>query len=133
MIEGGCNCGAVRYMLAGKPLVTAQCHCRNCQRQSGSAFSVNLVVRQSEVETSGELTTWVDRDTYSGNPVYRRFCGTCGSPIFSDLAESKGTTIIKLGTLDDPTAFAPAVSVWTTTRLCWVDLPDGQKCFERNP
>jgi len=132
MIEGGCNCGAVRYKLAGAPLVTAQCHCRNCQRQSGSAFSVNLVVRLSDVETTGELTTWIDRDTHSGNPVYRRFCGTCGSPIFSDLARGNGTTIIKLGTLDDPAAFAPAVSVWTTTKLPWVELPNGQKGFERN-
>lgn len=132
MIEGGCNCGAVRYKLAGKPVVTAQCHCRNCQRQSGSAFSVNLVVRQSEVETSGELTTYADTDTLSGNPVYRRFCGTCGSPIFSDLSDSKGMTIIKLGTLDDPAAFAPAVSVWTSTKLPWVELPAGQKSFAQN-
>jgi len=132
MIEGGCNCGSVRYKLAGTPVITAQCHCRNCQRQSGSAFSVNLVVRQSEVETTGELTTFVDRDTLSGNPVYRRFCGTCGSPIFSDLSDSKGMTIIKLGTLDDPAAFAPTVSVWTSTKLPWVELPDGQHSFVQN-
>ena len=132
MIEGGCNCGAVRYKLAGTPVVTAQCHCRNCQRQSGSAFSVNLVVRRSEVETTGELATYVDTDTLSGNPVYRRFCGHCGSPIFSDLSDSKGITIIKLGTLDDPAAFAPAISVWTSTKLPWVDLPEGQKGFTQN-
>ena len=101
MIEGGCNCGAIRYKIDAKPVVVAQCHCKNCQRQSGSAFSVNLMVPAAAVTTSGELTTYTDTDTASGNPVYRRFCGTCGSPIFSDLAQGGGMTIVKAGTLDD--------------------------------
>jgi len=132
MIEGGCNCGKIRYSIASNPLVTAQCHCRNCQRQSGSAFSVNLMVRAADVSTTGELTTYEDRDTLTGNPVYRRFCGNCGSPIFSDLADGNGMTVVKLGTLDDPAQFAPGVSVWTSTRLPWVTLPEGQRSFEQN-
>jgi hypothetical protein len=131
MIEGGCNCKAIRYRIDAKPVVVAQCHCRNCQRQSGSAFSVNLMVPAAKVETTGELSTYVDHDTASGNPVYRRFCGRCGSPIFSDLHEGNGMTIVKAGTLDDPGAFAPVLSVWTSTALPWV-TPAG-KAFERNP
>lgn len=132
MIEGRCNCGAVRYRVAGKPVIVAQCHCRNCQRQSGSAFSVNLMVRQADVTTEGELATYVDTDTRSGNPVYRRFCGTCGSPIFSDLSGGTGMTIVKAGTLDDPTPFVPGVSIWTSTKMPWVGLPEGQRTFEEN-
>ena len=132
MIEGGCNCGAIRYKIEGNPVVVAQCHCKNCQRQSGSAFSVNLMVPVAGVTTTGELNTYEDRDTRSGNPVYRRFCGKCGSPIFSDLAEGNGMTIVKVGTLDDPAPFAPVVSVWTSTKMPWVDLPEGQRSFPEN-
>lgn len=133
MIEGGCNCGGVRYQIEGKPVVVAQCHCKNCQRHSGSAFSVNLMVKSDGVTTKGELTTYEDHDTRSGNPVYRRFCGTCGSPIFSELADSQGMVIVKAGTLDDPTGMVPGVSVWTSTKWPWVTLPEGQHSFPENP
>lgn len=132
MMEGGCNCGNIRYKIEGKPVIVAQCHCKNCQRQSGSAFSVNLMVKADGVTTTGDLTTYEDRDTHSGNPVYRRFCGTCGSPIFSELAQGNGMVIVKAGTLDDPTTLTPAVSVWTSTKWPWVELPEGQKGFPQN-
>ena len=132
MIEGGCNCGAIRYQIDAKPVVVAQCHCRNCQRQSGSAFSVNLLVPAAGVTTTGDLTTYVDHDTASGNPVYRRFCGSCGSPIFSDPSDGNGMTIVKVGTLDEPGTFAPIVSVWTSSALPWVAIVPGVKTFDRN-
>ena len=132
MFEGGCNCGGVRYAVDAKPVVVAQCHCRNCQRQSGSAFSVNLMVPAAAVTLTGSLRVYTDTDTKSGNAVLRKFCGTCGSPIFSELAEGNGMLIVKAGTLDDPAAFAPAVSVWTSTALPWVSLPDGQRTFSQN-
>lgn len=133
MLEGGCNCGAIRYTIDAKPVVVAQCHCRNCQRQSGSAFSVNLMVPAAKVTTTGTLTTYTDHDTASGNPVLRRFCGTCGSPIFSDIAAGNGMTIVKAGTLDDPGALAPNVALWTASALPWVQMPEGAKTFEKNP
>ncbi len=133
MIEGGCNCGGIRYSIASDPVVVAQCHCRNCQRQSGSAFSVNLMVKADSVTTTGTLTTYVDHDTKSGNPVYRRFCGTCGSPIFSELSESNGMVIVKAGTLDEPGAFKPSVGVWRSTQWPWVPVPEGMPGFPENP
>lgn len=132
MIEGGCNCGAVRYRAEGDPIVVAQCHCRNCQRQSGSAFSVNLLFKGDSVSAEGELTTYDDSDTFSGNSVLRKFCGRCGSPIFSEPTDGKGLMIVKAGTLDDPSAFVPTVSVWTSTALPWVTLSESQYKFERN-
>ncbi|MBC7493296.1 MAG: GFA family protein [Novosphingobium sp.] len=132
MVEGGCNCGAVRYRIEGDPMVVAQCHCRNCQRQSGSAFSVNLLVQDANFATTGDLTTYVDKDTLSGAPILRKFCGICGSPILSDFSNGTGMVVVKAGTLDDPTPFTPGVSVWTSRKLPWVDLPDEQHKFERN-
>ncbi len=132
MIEGGCNCGAVRYRAEGDPIVVAQCHCANCRRQSGSAFSVNLLFKAAAVSHEGDLSIYEDRDTFSGNPVLRKFCGRCGSPIFSEMTDGKEMIVVKAGTLDDPGSFVPTVSVWTSTALPWVTLPEGQYGFEKN-
>lgn len=132
-IEGGCNCGAVRYRLEGTPLAVAVCHCANCRRQSGSAFSVNVVVRADAMTLSGQLTSWEDRDTESGAPVMREFCATCGSPIRSLSLASPKVAIVKAGTADDPGKFVPALHVWTASALPWVDIPAGLPQFPRNP
>lgn len=132
-IEGGCNCGAVRYRLSGEPMAVAVCHCSNCRRQSGSAFSVNVVVRADAMAVTGDLTTWEDRDTESGAPVLRQFCATCGSPIRSLSAASPKVAIVKAGTADDPGRFAPAIHVWTASALPWVDIPAEMPQFARNP
>ena len=132
-IEGGCNCGAVRYHLDGAPMAVAVCHCTNCRRQSGSAFSVNLVVRDDAMRISGDLTTWEDPGTESGQPVLRQFCATCGSPIRSLSAAALKVAIVKAGTLDNPGLFAPAIHVWTSSALPWVEIPAGLPQFPRNP
>lgn len=132
MIEGGCNCGDIRYRCEGAPVVVAQCHCRNCQRQSGSAFSVNLIFPESDVTLEGELSVYEDKDTFSGNSVMRKFCGTCGSPIFTQVPDGKGMLIVKLGTLDDPKPYVPVATLWTSTALPWVE-PVGERRYERNP
>lgn len=131
-VEGGCNCGAVRYRLDGDPVTIAVCHCSNCRRQSGSAFSVNVVVRADRMSLSGDLKTFEDRDTHSGEPVLRQFCEICGSPIRSLSAASPRIAIVKAGTADDPGRFVPALHVWTSTKLPWVDIPTGLPQFPRN-
>lgn len=131
-IEGGCNCGSVRYRVAVAPLAVAVCHCSNCRRQSGSAFSVNIVVRADAMEMAGELTTYEDRDTESGAPVLRQFCATCGSPIRSLSTAAPRIAIVKAGTADDPGRFTPAVHVWTASALPWVEIPAGLPQFARN-
>jgi hypothetical protein len=98
--KGGCLCGAVRYVLKGEPRSVALCHCTHCQRQSGSLFSFNLVLRESDYEQSGETMIYVDGGD-SGHPVYRRFCGRCGSPISVKTALMPGKVVLKAGTLDN--------------------------------
>ena len=132
-IEGGCNCGAVRYRLAGDPITVAVCHCANCRRQSGSAFSVNVVMAEGAMTLTGELTTYEDPDTESGQPVLRQFCAACGSPIRSITAASPQMAIVKAGTADDPGQFVPAIHVWTDTALPWVEIPANLPQFPRNP
>ncbi|WP_077145588.1 GFA family protein [Sphingopyxis sp. KK2] len=132
-IEGGCNCGAIRYRLGGDPITVAVCHCANCRRQSGSAFSVNVVVAADAMQMTGDLTTYEDHDTESGQPVLRQFCAACGSPIRSITNSSPQVAIVKAGTADDPARFVPAIHVWTATALPWVDIPANLPQFPRNP
>ena len=135
MIEGGCNCGAVRYAIDGEPLAVAACHCTRCRRQSGSAFSVNLVVMASTmtVTVTGDLAVFEDTETSSGASVMRQFCRVCGSPIRSLLAANPAITAVKAGTVDEPDGFAPTLHVWTQSKLAWVEVPAGMPQFAQNP
>jgi hypothetical protein len=130
-LTGGCNCGAVRYRVEGAPLVVAACHCTQCRRQSGAAYSVNLVVRAKTMTVEGDLASWTDTDTESGTPLARQYCASCGSPIRSAPSAAPGIFALKAGTLDDPAPFAPTLHLWTASKLPWVTIPDGVLQFER--
>lgn len=121
---GRCLCGAVSFELTGDLIATAVCHCDHCQRQSGGAFSVNLVAHESQLTLSGELTTYGDTGDDGGDTVYvrRRFCGRCGSPIVSELALSEGIVAVKAGALDDRSDVRPMAEVWCVDRQPWVEL-----------
>jgi hypothetical protein len=132
-LRGGCNCGAVRYEIDGAPLAVAACHCTSCRKQSGAAFSVNLIVRSAAMTISGELGGYHDPDTESGTPIAREFCAACGSPIRSVPGASPKLIAVKAGTLDEPGNFAPAMHIWTRSALPWVEIPANLPRFERGP
>ena len=121
---GRCLCGQISYELSGDVIATAVCHCDHCQRQSGGAFSVNLIAMESQLAVSGDLATFEDRgENDDAVYVYRRFCGSCGSPIFSAMIEPAGLIAVKAGTLDEKSAVAPNVEAWCEQKQPWVDLP----------
>ena len=122
---GSCLCGNITYELEGDLLATAVCHCEHCQRQSGGAFSTNLVATVGQLKVSGELKTYEDRGR-TGDAVYvkRRFCGDCGSPIVSELMEPEGVIAVKAGTLNDRSQVEPNVQAWCEDKQPWVDLGD---------
>jgi hypothetical protein len=130
--EGGCLCGQVRYKLSENPVKTVVCHCRNCQKQAGSAFSVVSFYPRDSLQLEGELRTYEDKGT-SGQTVYRRFCGNCGSPVVTDTddAPEMGLIFIKAGTLDDVDDLQPSVHVWTSRKHCWLTLAENQVQLER--
>jgi hypothetical protein len=132
MKNGRCLCGAVTYELSGEPIVTAVCHCDHCQRQGGSAFSVNLVAHQSQLNVTGDMKTYEERGEH-GDDVYvrRRFCGNCGSPIVSEIVKTDGMIAIKAGTLIDKSRVAPTVEAWCVDRQPWVSLPGMTVSLER--
>lgn len=129
---GRCLCGKVSYSLEGDPIATAVCHCSHCQRQGGSAFSVNLIAMSSQMTVNGELAAYEERGE-KGDQVYvrRRFCSTCGSPILSEIVLSEGVIAVKAGTLDDVSDVKPTVEAWCVDRQPWAILPGMAASLER--
>jgi hypothetical protein len=127
--EGGCACGAVRYRLMSDPLFTHCCHCLNCQRQTGSAFVINLLIEADRVEllAGDPHPVAVPRDDGSKQTIFR--CPTCQVAVFSHYGHD-GVRFVRGGTLDDPAAVAPDVHIFTRSRVPWVRLPDSVPAFE---
>lgn len=115
---GGCLCGAVRFVIRGEPEATVVCHCTHCQKQSGSAFSVNVLVRDGDIDLSGETRFFVDRGD-SGLPSYRHFCPNCGSPIMTRAENLPGLSIVKAGTFDSLDALRPQAEIYTDHAAAW--------------
>ncbi len=132
MTTGRCLCGSVTFELVGDIIATAVCHCDHCQRQGGSAFSVNLVAHESQLTVKGELKTYEERGI-NNDDVYvrRKFCPQCGSPIVSELSKSAGIIAIKAGVLDDKTSVNPTVEAWCVDKQPWVTLPEMAISMER--
>ncbi|MBV7266175.1 GFA family protein [Erythrobacter ani] len=128
---GGCLCGKVRYSLNADPLMCVVCHCKNCQRQAGSALSIIVGVHESALEIEGEVKTYNDTGD-SGATVRRQFCDTCGSPVFTRLESANGLMFIKAGTLDDTSSLEPTIQCYTKSKQQWFELA-GIPGFETVP
>ena len=127
--EGGCACGAVRYRLTSDPLFTHCCHCLNCQRQTGSAFVINLLIEADHVELLEGAPEPVDvpRDDGSKQRISR--CPTCQVAVYSDYGRPE-VLFVRAGTLDQPSSVTPDVHIFTKSKLSWVTLPDSVPAFE---
>ena len=127
--EGGCSCGAVRYGLASDPLFIHCCHCLNCQRQTGSAFVINLLIEADRVELLSGDPEAVDvpRDDGSRQRIYR--CPTCQVGVFSEYGRPE-VWFVRGGTLDEPSAVEPDVHIYTRSKLPWVALPESVPAFD---
>ena len=125
-MEGGCQCGSVRYRLEAEPTGLAVCHCRDCQRQSGSAFALSLDVPAEAFRLlSGELRTF-EASCASGRTKECAFCPRCGTRIYHRGAWGMS---IKAGTLDDTSRLVPGAHYWTKRKQPWVAIPEGVRCF----
>jgi len=127
--EGGCACGAVRYRLASDPLFVHCCHCLNCQRQTGSAFVINLLIEADRVELLAGDPQPVDapRDDGSAQRIYR--CPTCQVAVFSEYGRPE-VLFVRGGTLDDPRGVEPDVHIYTRSKVGWLTLPEDVPAFE---
>jgi hypothetical protein len=128
-MEGGCACGEVRYRLQSEPLFVHCCHCLNCQRQTGSAFVINLLIETDRVEllTGTPQTVDAPRDDGSAQRIFR--CPKCQVAVFSEYT-SPEVRFVRAGTLDDPTAVKPDVHIFTRSKVDWVVIPESAPAFE---
>ena len=125
-MTGQCLCGAIKYELADAPAMMGVCHCKNCQRQAGSAYSTLAAVPVDGFKfKQGTPKLYQDSDTQSGSTVERFFCGDCGSPIYSALASAPNQIFLKTGTMDDTSGFVPQFHAWCSTKQSWVTLEEG--------
>jgi len=131
-MTGGCLCGNVRYTANADPAFVAVCHCKNCQKQTGTAFSVVVGVPKTALSVQGNLKTFHDTGD-SGQPVDRNFCPECGSPIISDVAVMPGLRFIKAGTLDDTSWLDPKMHVYCDSAEPWTPIPEGSQKFGKMP
>ena len=127
---GQCFCGAVRFRLHGAPMFVHCCHCRDCQRQTGSAFAINGLVESDRIELVEGAPRPVRMATESGHPhdIYR--CDACQAALWSDYGGRPWLRFLRLATLDEPGAFVPDVHIYTRSKLPWVALPEDAKVFE---
>ena len=127
--EGGCSCGEVRYRLTSDPLFVHCCHCLNCQRQTGSAFVINLLIETDRVEllAGDPQPVPIPRDDGSEQVIHR--CPTCRVAVFSTYTRPE-LLFVRGGTLDEPTGVAPDVHIFTRSKVDWVELPDVTPAFD---
>lgn len=127
--EGGCACGAVRYRIKGDPLITHACHCRHCQRETGSAFATNALVLSGDVTFEGQVEqVLTPSESGKGQRIFR--CPACHVAVSSHYAGAGDTChFVRVGTLDDPGDIQPDVHIYTSTKRPWVVLPPDRPAF----
>jgi hypothetical protein len=132
-VEGGCQCGAVRYRLTAPPLSVYNCHCRDCQRTSGATHEMSMPLRRETlVHLSGELGSF-DKVAASGRVVRLYRCAICGTKVWNEPLSAPGLLIGKPGTLDDMSWARPVGNIWTDSRAPWVEIDETLVNFAGQP
>jgi len=133
MYTGGCACGRVRYQVTAPPRAAFNCHCRACQRYTGSAcMSAMIVPAEAFALTLGEPTQYVTQGD-SGYEITRCFCGHCGSPVMTRLARVPDAVGVPAASLDDPSGFKPTMDVYTAFAQPWAPMNPDLRKFETQP
>ncbi len=129
-LEGGCACEALRYRLASPPMFVHCCHCRDCQRQTGSAFVLNALIEADRVAllSGNPDETILPTDSGRQQKVYR--CPACKTAVWSVYGGVDKLRFVRVGTLDDPAALKPDVHIYVRSKLPWITLPEGVPAFE---
>lgn len=131
-MTGECNCGAVTYTARSSSLLTYVCHCGNCQKRSGSAFGMGMVLPVDDFEVKGELSCWERvSDTGQRNPRYS--CAVCGNVIYGLGAYTPGFAKLMPGSLRNTRDIQPDVHIWVENAQRWVFIPDDVLQYQKQP
>ena len=130
-LEGGCACRAIRYKLTRSPLIVHACHCRDCQRLTGSGFVINIWIEKKFVEANHAAAKSFRLTGGTGKRHDVFFCDTCGTYLWSRYHGAPGEALfVRAGTLDHPEAVRPDVHIFTRSKLPWLDLPEGVPAYK---
>lgn len=130
---GHCLCGSISYRFDAQPETVVLCHCGDCQRHTGSAFSVNVFVPRDALEIRGTPRAYQTVGTENGNVSDRLFCGDCGTPIFTLIRALPHVVLVKAGTLDDRSGLAPSADIWWRRAQDWLEPHPTRPRFEGDP
>lgn len=131
-VSGSCVCGAVRYSSSAEPVATVFCHCRDCQKFSGSGYSANVAVPDDSLSLEGPLKSY-RAPGGSGKALTRSFCPECGSQIAIRAESFAGVTLIQAGSMDDASWVEPGLHIWCSSAQPWDRLPEGANCLPGSP
>ena len=129
---GSCQCGNIRYQVTGDPLVAIACHCNDCRKLSGSAFSTVLVVKADDLTVEGTLKLW-ERATDTGRRSHAYFCPDCGNRIYHQDPDKPHIIRIRSGSLDQPEIPEPRIHVFAERTQSWLQFPEGAIKYDRQP
>lgn len=121
--EASCSCGQLRLVASGDPVRVSICHCRACQRRTGSVFGVQARFAAEQVRIAGDARTYV-RIGDGGGEIRFSFCPRCGATVCYSLAEYPDVVAVPVGAFADPAFPAPGVSVYEARKHPWVAIPD---------
>jgi hypothetical protein len=127
---GGCTCRSVRYRLIDQPMFIHCCHCRWCQRETGTAFALNALIESDRVELLSGTVEIIDTPSNSGKGQQISRCPSCRIAVWSNYG-GRGDffRFVRVGTLDEPDRWPPDVHIFTESRQPWVILPAGVPAF----
>jgi hypothetical protein len=130
---GGCQCGELRYTISQPPLMVYNCHCTNCQKIGGGAFSTPLTVMEASFAFAAGTPRTYEWTSDAGNRRVGWFCGTCGSRIAHGQVPSSGVLSVRGGTLDDTSWVEPVGDIWTRSAQPWVTRAGGRLQVAQQP
>ena len=123
-LEGGCDCGAVRYRMQTAPLIVHCCHCRWCQRETGASFALNALIESDRVTNLGIEPEIVDTPSASGRGQRIARCPHCRVAVWSHYSGAGAfATFVRVGTLDQPDRLPPDIHIYTASKQPWVVIP----------
>jgi hypothetical protein len=120
--HASCSCGQLSIATEGEPIRISMCHCLNCQRRTGSPFSVQARFPRDTVRIEGRSTTYTLTGD-SGSRATFHFCPACGATVYYDMEAVPDAVAVPVGAFADPAFPAPRVSVYEARRHPWVGLP----------
>ncbi|MEH6569894.1 MAG: GFA family protein [Halioglobus sp.] len=122
--SGSCQCRGVTYQIEGDPLMVYACHCSDCQKRTGSAFSMGMIYPLLAISVSGKLSAWT-RTSDAGDSNTRQSCQQCGNVIYGEGSATPDIIKLQAGTLDDTSDVFAHAHIWTQSAQPWFELPSG--------